>query len=241
MRPLTNFALHSILAVAIAALDATGAAAAGYLKLGDIKGQAAAGPGRGGEIHVESFSWGATQTGVGAHGAGGGGGAGKVHVHDISMAPAPEAAKGGNVEFEWKVEEGESARPRPSDVTLKRGPTREMKESGEKGGTEDINIGVGELQEATISKSSDKATPKLLESAAKGKVFQSPASRGSLTTLVPAGMCRAGARYPNAELGTGDRVYQMTGVIVTGCSSSGSSASRPMESMSLNYEKIIWK
>jgi hypothetical protein len=35
------------------------------------------------------------------------------------------------------------------------GVEREMKESGEKGGTEDINIGVGELQECTISKSQD--------------------------------------------------------------------------------------
>ena len=34
---------------------------------------------------------------------------------------------------------------------------REMKESGEKGGTEDMNIGVGELQECTISKSTDKS------------------------------------------------------------------------------------
>lgn len=34
---------------------------------------------------------------------------------------------------------------------------REMKESGEKGGTADINIGVGELQECTISKSMDAA------------------------------------------------------------------------------------
>ena len=35
------------------------------------------------------------------------------------------------------------------------GVEREMKESGEKGGTADINIGVGELQECTISKSAD--------------------------------------------------------------------------------------
>lgn len=31
----------------------------------------------------------------------------------------------------------------------------EMKETGKKGGTDDINIGVGELQECTISKSMD--------------------------------------------------------------------------------------
>ena len=36
-----------------------------------------------------------------------------------------------------------------------RNATRKKKESGEKGGTEDINIGVGELQECTISKSMD--------------------------------------------------------------------------------------
>lgn len=35
------------------------------------------------------------------------------------------------------------------------GVEREMKESGEKGGTADINIGIGELQECTISKSMD--------------------------------------------------------------------------------------
>ena len=33
---------------------------------------------------------------------------------------------------------------------------REMKESGEKGGTTDINIGVGELQEATTAPSRSK-------------------------------------------------------------------------------------
>lgn len=38
------------------------------------------------------------------------------------------------------------------------GVEREMKESGEKGGTADINIGVGELQECTISKSMDAAS-----------------------------------------------------------------------------------
>lgn len=43
-------------------------------------------------------------------------------------AQASSSAK-GNVETEWKVEEGES-----------------MKESGEKGGTADINIGVGEMR-----------------------------------------------------------------------------------------------
>jgi type VI secretion system secreted protein Hcp len=53
-----------------------------FLKLDGIKGESADHK-HGGEIHVESFSWGMSQTG--AHGTGGGGGAGKVSVQDISV------------------------------------------------------------------------------------------------------------------------------------------------------------
>jgi hypothetical protein len=42
-----------------------------------------------------------------------------------------------------------------------------MKESGEKGGTEDINIGIGELQECTIKKSMDNSTVSLAQAAMK--------------------------------------------------------------------------
>lgn len=48
------------------------------------------------------------------------------------------------------------------------GVEREMKESGEKGGTEDINIGVGELQECTISKSMDVTSMSLAQYAING-------------------------------------------------------------------------
>ena len=53
-----------------------------FLKLDGIKGEAKDDKHKD-EIHIESFSWGLSQTG--AHGAGGGGGAGKVSVHDISI------------------------------------------------------------------------------------------------------------------------------------------------------------
>lgn len=53
-----------------------------FLKLDGIKGESKDHK-HGGEIHIESFSWGMNQTG--AHGTGGGGGAGKVAVHDISI------------------------------------------------------------------------------------------------------------------------------------------------------------
>ena len=64
-----------------------------------------------------------------------------------------------------------------------------------------------------------------------------------LCIRLPAGTCRVGARYPTAELGTGNRVYRMTNVVVASCSVSGhggDSSARPMESMSLNYEKVVW-
>ena len=53
-----------------------------FLKLDGIKGESKDDKHKE-EIHIESFSWGLSQTG--AHGAGGGGGAGKVAVHDISI------------------------------------------------------------------------------------------------------------------------------------------------------------
>ena len=199
--------LSSAIAISFA-LAAAPAAAAGYIKFGDIKGQtntADSRPGRG-EIHIESFSWGQTQVARGG---------GKMHQEDLSVVPSTaEGAKGGTGEYEWKVEEGEKAPPRttgPTSVTAK-----------------------------GATPTGRKATPKLLEAAVKGKVFKSAAPRGSVTTVVPAGTCRAGARYPTAELGTVSRVYTMTNVVVAGCSSARSSG-RPMESMSLNYEKIDWK
>ena len=48
------------------------------------------------------------------------------------------------------------------------GVERDMRESGEKGGTEDINIGVGTLQECTVSKSLDSTSSLLAQFAING-------------------------------------------------------------------------
>jgi type VI protein secretion system component Hcp len=48
------------------------------------------------------------------------------------------------------------------------GVTRTMKESGEKGGTEDINIGVGDFLNFTVSKPLDAASLQLLQLSANG-------------------------------------------------------------------------
>jgi len=53
-----------------------------FLKLDGIKGESKDHKHKD-EIHIESFSWGMSQTG--AHGAGGGGGAGKVAMHDFNF------------------------------------------------------------------------------------------------------------------------------------------------------------
>ena len=131
------------------------------------------------------------------------------------------------------------------------GVEREMKESGEKGGTEDMNIGVGELQEMTISKSMDSSSATLPRERpmtwdnVKNKAWTGiagPRPRGGLSIKVPAGTCKVGARYPAAEFGTDKRVYHLAGVVVTGCSASASSGdSIPTETLSLNYDKITWK
>jgi hypothetical protein len=124
-----------------------------------------------------------------------------------------------------------------------------------------MNIGVGELQEATVSKSMDRTSVPLAQPGSgdtgsasdkpmtwdnvKNKAWTSragPASRGSLSIKVPAGTCKAGARYPAAEFGTDKRVYQLTGVVVTHCSGARSSdGSIPTETLSLNFDKITWK
>jgi type VI secretion system secreted protein Hcp len=53
-----------------------------FLKLTGIKGESKDHKHKD-EIHIESFSWGMSQTG--AHDIGGGGGAGKVSVHDLNF------------------------------------------------------------------------------------------------------------------------------------------------------------
>ena len=62
-----------------------------FLKLDGIKGESKDAKHKD-EIHIESFSWGMSQTG--AHGAGGGE-AGKVSVHDISVTKFVEKSSPG--------------------------------------------------------------------------------------------------------------------------------------------------
>ena len=60
-----------------------------FLKLDGIEGESKDKEHKN-QIHIESFSWGLSQTGT--FGAGGGGGAGKVQVHDISISKFTDKA-----------------------------------------------------------------------------------------------------------------------------------------------------
>jgi hypothetical protein len=177
--------------------------------------------------------------------------AGFMYFKDSPIVGESTGAKGGRIHVDswaWGATGSRGAADKwfVAD-SFSFGVEREMKESGEKGGTEDINIGVGELQEATISKSMDQSaaaqppTKPMTWDNTKQTAWTSragPRARGSLSIKVPAGTCKAGARYPAAEFGTDKRSYHLTNVVVTGCGAAGGGV--PMETLSLNYDKIVW-
>ncbi len=105
------------------------------------------------------------------------------------------------------------------------GVEREMKGSGGKGGTADINIGVGELQECTISKSMDSASALLAQYAVNGN------SGG-------------GAQIDFVQIG-GDRPwtvlrYKLDRCFVKSWSTSGDADDRPTEEVALYCNKIAF-
>jgi type VI secretion system Hcp family effector len=109
------------------------------------------------------------------------------------------------------------------------GVEREMRESGEKGGTEDINIGVGELQEVTISKSMDMASTALAQFAMNGN---------SVGTVEIAFVEIGGAG------GEGKPVtylrYQLERAFVKSWSTSGDADDRPTEEVAFYYNRIAF-
>jgi type VI secretion system secreted protein Hcp len=107
------------------------------------------------------------------------------------------------------------------------GVEREMKESGEKGGTADINIGVGELQEVNISKSVDVSTTKLAQLALTGR------SLGKVEMCI------------TQDDGTGGPQECYIHVVmersfVRSWSTSGDADNRPTEEVAIYYNKIAF-
>lgn len=105
------------------------------------------------------------------------------------------------------------------------GVEREMKESGEKGGTEDINIGVGELQECTISKALDSASAQLAQYAVNGN-----SAGGAVIDFV-----QLSGEQPAVHLR-----YKLDRCFVKSWSTSGDADDRPTEEVGLYYNRIAF-
>ena len=103
------------------------------------------------------------------------------------------------------------------------GVEREMKESGEKGGTQDINIGVGELSPIELTKSFDKATLPLMQMAVNGNAVASEMSIHFLRVLRKP--------YPYLEV-------RLIRPFVKNYQISGSEGDNPEESFELYYNGI---
>ena len=105
------------------------------------------------------------------------------------------------------------------------GVEREMKESGEKGGTQDINIGVGELQDVTIAKGLDISTPKLAKLSLTGR------SLGTVEICVTDNPDGPTACYLH---------YKLERCFVKSWSTSGNADDRPTEEVAFYYNKIAF-
>jgi len=95
------------------------------------------------------------------------------------------------------------------------------------GGTEDINIGVGELQDVTISKSIDSASADLAQFAINGNLFP------EIDICVTEGMDTSG--NPQCYLH-----YKLERAFVRTWSTSGNANDRPTEEVSFYYNKIAF-
>lgn len=125
------------------------------------------------------------------------------------------------------------------------GVEREMKESGEKGGTADINIGVGELQECTISKSMDMASMNLAQFAINGN---SPGTAEIDFVEVAGGEDAAASEFDLKALDTALAEtqpmcylkYKLDRCFVKSWSISGDADDRPTEEVAFYYNKIAF-
>jgi type VI protein secretion system component Hcp len=99
-----------------------------------------------------------------------------VHIDgvpgDCNIAGYEETARGGTKSKikSAGLEDGDGSGWFVAD-SFTFGVQREMKEAGGKSGTEDMNIGMGELQECSIGKSMDLSSPKLAQFAISGNAL----------------------------------------------------------------------
>lgn len=110
------------------------------------------------------------------------------------------------------------------------GVKRSMASSGEHGGTEDINIGVGELQECSISKATDHASTRLMQFAINGN--SCGVAEIHFVEIPTAG--------PDAGKPVAYMKYKLDRCFVKSWSTSGDADDRPTEEVAFYYNKIAF-
>ena len=198
MRPISKLTMCA-LAGAVIASSAAAASSDYFLKLGDVKGESAARAGGGKQLEIESWSWGATNAG----------------------------AKGGNVEFEWKVEEGESAPPAPGGVRVATGDVNGDGRAADKFGA----VGGAHRDDGVTSPRDAASGMPTGKRQHRPVTITKPLDRGSVRVKVrfPWLDCRVGAAFPDAVLQNAAGRFELKDVVISGCAREG---------VALNYKKV---
>ena len=157
---------------------------------------------------------------------------GEIEIQSWSWGETRTAAEPkskGKVEYSWKVEEGEAAPPAPGEAEIT------LKTADEAHKVSDVTLKRGTMAAEAEGLATGKRQHKPL-------VVTKPIDKGSLTAIIPAGLCQVGARYERASLSTEEGVYRMRGVTVTDCvprlADADGDGVHPMETISLNYEEV---
>ena len=216
MRPLTNFTLHAVLAAALVAFAATGAAAKEphyyTIELTNASiAQTSGATGKDGKIPILSFLWGTKQTATGTR-TSSGGGTNEMRMDDTAGKERTRAS---------------------SDMTMKGSKIGENAAIGQAIG--DMAAEGNEDRAQATGKRQHK--PLLM----RGHYDSSaPPPRGSLTVLAGGGTCRVGARYPSLQLSGGGRTHVLQGVTVTSCGGASAAAGDGVltEEVSFSYQTI---
>jgi type VI protein secretion system component Hcp len=108
------------------------------------------------------------------------------------------------------------------------GVQRETKESGEKGGTLDINIGIGDLEDCEIGKSVDRASPLLAQFAISGNSLGT-----ALIDFVEIGGTKGTLGKPLCYLR-----FKLDRCFVKSWRVNGDADDRPTEEVAFYYNKI---
>ena len=161
-----------------------------------------------------------------------------INVESVAWSThRPGAAKGGNVEYEWKVEEGESAPPPPgeAEITLKgsAAPARPK--------VSDVTLKRGTMAaEPAAAAGSDRPMGWDNTRQKKLAALRAPPARGTFRArTAPWPGCRVGARYPQLQLGAGGKLYTLGDVRVASCGrAAGDADDRPTEEVAFYYNKV---